>query len=215
MVPKSDNLTIAVGLVAVAAGFLVGGPIWGCIFLLAGIVFLVFYFQNDPEPVLTLGNVFPAAPKPASLRVYLEDFHYGIQELWPSKTFLFLSCLLTSPEKDTGIVKIIPKIFVGNEARSGEIMSDLSDWLLSPTRGGYVELQALSIRDKLNNLTKEIPQSGWLGIVIRPPIKNSQLDSISGLELQIEDGSGQVHVVPLQVSSNPGNQIVAKHVRER
>jgi hypothetical protein len=60
LVSKPDFLTIAVGAISVAAGFLLGGPICGFIFLVLGVCFLVFYVRYDEE-LVSLGDIDPPA----------------------------------------------------------------------------------------------------------------------------------------------------------
>jgi len=47
---KSDWLGIAVGAISVALSFLLAGPVWGCAFLLIGVVCLVFFFSAEGSP---------------------------------------------------------------------------------------------------------------------------------------------------------------------
>jgi len=47
---KSDWLGIAVAAISIGIGFILGGPAWGCAFLLIGVVCLVFFFSAEGSP---------------------------------------------------------------------------------------------------------------------------------------------------------------------
>ncbi len=222
---KGDIFAASITALAVAAGFLLSGPVAGCVFLIIGIVFLVSYFQHEETSFATLNLVpsehlqnAPATEKPSSLKVTLEDAKIGLRRagMWQGKTFLFCQCGMVSSAKTTSIVKIVPTVFTSNgEQWAGTLVEDLSDWNLSSEGKSDVDLESLSLWRKLkeNPLTKEIATSGWLGITVYRNSTASQLATINRIDLAIEDGGGQRYSIPLQlVSKKDDSLIVAKHL---
>ncbi len=64
---KGELLTVGCTAVAIAAGFLLSGPIVGCIFLVIGFIFLAAYFQHQEKPedsISVLGDISPIEPEP-------------------------------------------------------------------------------------------------------------------------------------------------------
>ena len=151
-----------------------------------------------------------------SLRVYVEDFQYGVRMFWLDKTFLFLKCRIVSPLKTTSITEIRPTVFSqGGDRWPGSLMKDLSEWNFAPNKGSDIDMESLSLWNKLKGspLQKEVQETGWFGIVLDIPLKKEQLSAVRKVELLIEDGGGQKHRLSLQSPSEPKNLIVAKHLR--
>lgn len=211
---KGDILTVSCTAIAISAGFLLSGPIAGCLFLVVGIVFLAFYFQREDDKSSTtiLGDISPDE----TIRAYVEDFQFGVQMYWGTRTWLFVKCRLVSSSKSTSITKIVPTVFADTgESWKGELIEDLSEWIFAPEKGSDIDLESMSLWCDLKHseLEKEIQKSGWIGIVLDTPLGKKQ-DSVNRVDFSIEDGAGQVHLLSLPVKQNHSDaQIVAKHLR--
>lgn len=73
---KPDKLTISMTCIAIAAGFLIGGPVWGFVCLVVGVIWLVAYVFHEPSDIVSLGDL--SAPPARQLLYPNVDFNFRL-----------------------------------------------------------------------------------------------------------------------------------------
>jgi len=151
-------------------------------------------------------------------RIYVDEISVGLSFL-VDHTYLFLSCRIVSPKKTTGIIRMKPTVLFGTgESFPCVLLEDFSDWILGPVWGDDIEMESLSLWKKLKQqpLVVEVPQDGWLGIVVPRLFTKQELEQISRIDFSIRDGGDIEHLVSLHSpwpALNKDRQVIAKHVR--